>query len=175
MTDTQTHTAPPPYSKITHRGAASACTEGMCVSHRTATAHLREGTPLSPLEQAAADVIQDAKWILWHAHDRDLGVALILSRAGLLRDAAHEEHLARAAMSDKEWRDRKQVADRRAITAFTELAALAAGRLEDGIDPAEVAAQLRDLAAQITERRDRHAAVTTPAATDGAEQEAIPA
>lgn len=162
---TTTHTAPPPYSKITHRGTAAACTESLCVSHRTATSHLREGAPLSPPEQAAADAINEAKWILWHAHDRDLGVALVLSRAGLLRDKAYEEHLHRAAASDKEWRDRKQAADRRAITALTELVALAAGRLEDGADPAEVAAQLRDLASRIGERREQQSSPTAPDAS----------
>lgn len=160
---TTTHTAP--YTSETHRGTLAACTEYPCAPRRDALAILREDDPRTPAEQAALDALDAHRWVPVHATDWSTAIVLLLSRARLLRDKAHEEHLHRAAMSDKEWRDRKQAADRRAITALTELVALAAGRLEDGADPAEVAAQLRDLASRIGERREQQSSPTAPDAS----------
>lgn len=159
---TATHTAP--HTGKTHHGTAAACTEYPCAPHRDALAILREDDSRAPAEQAAIDAVEARRWVPLHAADYATGVVLLLSRAGLLRDKAHEEQQNRAGLSDKAWRDRSQVADRQAITALTELASLAAGRLEDGADPAEVAVQLRDLAARIGERRDRQSSPVAPTA-----------
>jgi len=167
---TTTHAAP--WTGESHRGTAISCSEYPCAPHRDALAILRENDPRTPAEQAALNAVEGRRWVLLHAADYSTGVVLLLSRAGLLRDKAHEEHRDRVAASDKEWRDRRQAADRRAITAYIELAALAAGRLEDGADPAEVAAQLRDLAGRIGERREQQSSPTAP---DASSQEAIPA
>lgn len=172
MTTTKTAAHVAPHTGKTHRGATATCTEYPCAPQRDAFAILREDDPRTPAEQAALDAVDARRWVLWHAADYATGTVLLLSRAGLLRDTAHEEQQARATLSDKVWRDRAQAADRRAITAFTELAELAAGRLEEGADPAEVAAQLRDLAARIGERRDRQ---SSPTALEASSREAIPA
>jgi hypothetical protein len=157
---TATHVAP--HTGKTHRGTLTTCTEYPCAPQRDAHAILREDDPRTPAEQAALDAVDARRWVLWHADDYATGTVLLLSRAGLLRDTAHEEQQGRATLSDKAWRDRRQTADRQAIAALTELAELAAGRLEAGDDPAEVAAQLRDLASRIGERRDHQSSPTAP-------------
>ena len=172
MTSTKTTAHVAPHTGKTHRGAPATCTEYPCAPQRDAFAILREDHPRTPAEQAALDAVDARRWVLWHAGDYATGTVLLLSRAGLLRDTAHEEQQARAALSDKAWRDRRQAADRRAITALTELAALTAGRLEEGDDPAEVAAQLRDLASRIGERRDHQ---SSPIAPEGSSSEGIAA
>lgn len=164
------HTAP--YTSENHPGSAAKCAEYPCRPRREALAILRENDSRTPAEQAAIDAVDARRWVPLHAADYGTAIVLLLSRAGLLRDTAHEEQQARAALSDKAWRDRRQTADRRAITALTELVALAAGRLEEGDDPAEVAAQLRDLASRIGERRDHQSSPIEPAAST---QEAITA
>lgn len=172
MTTTKTTAHTAPYTREAHSGTAVACTKYPCAPRREALAILRENDSRTPAEQAAIDAIDARRWVPLHAADYGTAIVLLLSRAGLLRDTAHEEQQARAALSDKAWRDRRQTADRRAITAFTELVALAAGRLEEGDDPAEVAAQLRDLASRIGERRDHQ---STPIAPAGSSSEAITA
>ncbi len=157
---TTTHTAP--HTGETHRGTAAACTEYPCRPQREAFAILREDDPRTPAEQAAIDAIDARRWVLWHATDYGTGTVLLLSRAGLLRNAAHEEHLERSAASDRAYRDRCRDADRRAITALDGLAEAAAGLLEGGTDPTQVAAQLRSIAARIQERRERQSSGATP-------------
>lgn len=56
-----------------------------------AAAILCEGEPLGPAMQAAEKVLQEGAWILWHANRRDLAVATLLQRAGLLRDVDEEK------------------------------------------------------------------------------------
>ncbi|MFJ2630893.1 hypothetical protein ACIO6U_02870 [Streptomyces sp. NPDC087422] len=166
-----THIAP--YTRETHNGPAARCTEYPCEPRREALAILREEDPRTPAEQAAIHAVHERRWVFVHADDYGTGVVLLLSRAGLLRDRAHEEHLTRAAMSDKQHRDRRRTADHRAITALTGLAAMAAGRLETGDDPAEVAAQLRDLAARIEQDREQQSSAAAP--ENGSTPEAITA
>ena len=126
MTTKASHAAPPPFTHHTHPGTYQACTHDHCTSHRHATAHLREDQPLTPPEQAAAKAIRDNQWVLWHAQDRDLAVALILSRNGLLRDRAHEEHLDRGATANATAVEHRRRADQLAITALSGLAEEAA-------------------------------------------------
>lgn len=152
-TNATTHTALT--GRETHPGTFATCTDTLCAPRREALAILREEDPRTPAEQAAINAVHERRWVFVHADDYGTGVVLILSRAGLLRDTAHEEHLNRMALSDKMLRDRGQTADRHAITALTELAAMSARRLENGDDPAEVAAELRELAARIRERREQ--------------------
>lgn len=155
-----THTAP--YTRENHRGTAATCAEYPCAPRREALAILREDDPRTPAEQAALNAVEARRWVPVHAADYSTAIVLLLSRAGLLRDTDHEKQQNRAALSDKEWRDRAKAADRRAITAFAELTTMAAARLENGDDPAEVAAQLRDLAGRIASRRDRQSSPVAP-------------
>jgi hypothetical protein len=167
---TTVHTAP--YTSKTHSGTAAACAEYPCAAHRDALAILREDDPRTPAEQAATNAVDTRRWVPWHAADEFAGVVLLLSRAGLLRDLADEQRASQTAAAAERISERARIADRRAIAAFAELAALTAGRLEDGADPAQVAAQLRDLAGRIGERRERQ---SSPTVSDISSQEAITA
>jgi hypothetical protein len=158
VTTTKTATHSTPYTRETHRGTLAACAKYPCKPHREALGILRETAPLSPAEQAAANAIRDAQWILWHADDRDLAVALILSRAGLLRDRAYEQQQNRAAAIDTEHRDRRRRTDATTISRLTELIGWAATQLDNGHDPARVAEQLRAQANRASADRDHHAA-----------------
>lgn len=120
-----------------------------------ALAMLRENEPRSPAEQAALDVINAHRWVLWHSDDRDLCVMLLLSRLGYLRDKAYEEHLSRFAAANAEAVDRNQRANNHAINTLEWLAEEAADRLDKGTAPAEVAVWLREQRAAISERHDR--------------------
>lgn len=154
----KTHPAAPPHEHTTHPGLYETCTHDGCASYRAATGILRETEPLDRAEQAAADAIRDAKWILWHAEDRDLAVALVLSRAGLLRDRVQEDKDSHGRTKDIEARNLRRRADQLAIAALSGLAEEAAGFLEGGADPKEVAAKLREISANILARRERRAA-----------------
>jgi hypothetical protein len=155
---TTIHRAPPPFADQTHPGTPQACDNQHCTAHRAATGLIRETAPRTPAEQAAADIIRDHQWALWWAHDRDLAVALILARAGLLRDKQYEEQQNRAAVADAKHRERRRLADAAAISRLGELIDTAAGLLEQGTHPATVAAQLREHAERVRERHDRRIA-----------------
>ena len=120
-----------------------------------ALAMLRENDPLSPAEQAALDVINAHRWVLWHSYDRDLCVMLLLSRLGFLRDKEQEAHIARGVEVNMALSERSRRADAHAINTFAWLAGEAADRLDKGVDPNEVAAWLRGQRAAISERHDR--------------------
>lgn len=152
MTSTRTHTAP--HTRATHRGPAARCPEYPCAPGREAAAHLREDQPLTAVEQAAWDAVQDRMWILWHANNRDLGVLLMLSRAGLLRDLAHEKQQSATDQAMARISERSRRADTTAIAHLGALAEQAAQRLTDGDDPQSVASWLRDTAAAIASRRE---------------------
>ena len=120
-----------------------------------ALAMLRENEPRSPAEQAALDVINAHRWVLWHSDDRDLCVMLLLSRLGFLRDKEQEAHIARGVEVNMALSERSRRADAHAINTFAWLAGEAADRLDKGVDPNEVAAWLRGQRAAISERHDR--------------------
>ncbi len=114
---------------------------------------LRESAPRTPVEQAALTVINDGKWVLWHAHDRDLAVMLLLSRAGLLRDREHEQRVLAADISNARAVEKQRVKDGTLIVALTAVLKESADRLDRGDAPADVAARLRAAHAQAGQRR----------------------
>jgi hypothetical protein len=128
-----------------------------------AASFLRENDERTPIEQAVLDAMEGHYWILHHAHTPSLGVVLLLSRLGLLRDKAYEQHLARLDLAEAERRGRHQLADHTAIRHLDALAEQAADKLAAGEEPAEVAAWMRAIRGQINDARDK--ALSTPAAT----------
>src|SRR5262245_59155916 len=113
-----------------------------------ARALFREDAPRSPAEVAALQVIEAHKWALWHAHDRDLAVMLLLSRKDLLRDREYEQHLDQFAVANAEAVARDRRADAASISALCGLIEQACSRLEAGDSPAEVAPWLRNVQQQ---------------------------
>jgi hypothetical protein len=104
---------------------------------------LREDSPLSPPEQDAVNAMRDHLWILWHANDHTLAVILMLSRLGLLRDRAAEQHADHVASIDGQLRDQASRAAGRAINRLSDLIEATAARLESGESPQDVAVWLR--------------------------------
>ena len=105
---------------------------GLAEAARKAAAILREDADRTRPEKAALDVLRERAWVLWHAHDRDLGVVRLLSAAGLLRDAEHEEQALRAAVANAKAVEAQRVADARLISTLGEAVEQACGRLEAG-------------------------------------------
>ncbi|MFE2911286.1 hypothetical protein [Kitasatospora indigofera] len=131
-----------------------------------AASFLRENDERTDLEQTVLDAMDGHYWILHHAHTPSLGVVLLLSRLGLLRDKAHEQYIARLDLAEAERRSRHQIADRTAIRHFDALAEQAADKLSAGEDPAEVAAWMRAIRQQINTARDEALSTQlTPAPT----------
>lgn len=123
-----------------------------------AAAIIAEKRPHSPAEQAALDVVDEDRWVLWHTDamtDLALAVIRLLSRADLLRDKEHEKQQAKA---DQFWSaegERRRSAERTALGRLNELADRAADRLDAGDDPAEVAKWLRETRDRISEAREK--------------------
>lgn len=116
---------------------------------------LREDDPRTPAEQAALDAIKDQRWVLWHAHDPDLAVLLLLSRAGLLCDKKQEAEMHKfgAGMAEASARDR--AIDATYINCLNNVLAIAAEELDAGKDPAEVAAWMRERRSGLTAEADK--------------------
>ena len=118
----------------------------------------------TPAEQAAMDVINEDRWVLWHTdHTTDLALAVIrlLSRADLLRDKEHEKRQAKA---DQFWAghsQRTRSAERAALARLSTLADQAADRLDAGADAAEVAAWLRETRDRINDAREKAISANT--------------
>ena len=134
---------------------------------------LRENDPRNPAEQAALAAINTRRWILWHSNDRDLGVILLLSRLGLLRDRAYEEHESRTAQSMARIAARDRHVDKTTLRRLEELAEVAATQLEAGDDPHEIAKWIRDtrtaiLTAQENAKRPTPTPVDRPATREAA-------
>ncbi|MET9521463.1 hypothetical protein [Streptomyces coeruleorubidus] len=114
-------------------------------------------------EQAALDVVDNDRWVLWHTDgltDYALAVIRLLSRADLLRDKEHEKQQAKA---DQFWSadaEGRRIADRRAVSELSALADQAADRLDAGDDPAEVAKWLREARDAINEAREKAASTS---------------
>lgn len=122
---------------------------------REAAGILQEEAPRTPAEQAAINVLDERRWVLWHADDYSLGVIRLLSLRGLLRDVEHEKQQAKA---DQFWAghtERTRVAERAALGRLNVLVEQAADRLDAGDDPAEVAAWLRATRDRISEAREK--------------------
>lgn len=126
-------------------------------SKKEAHAILREDKPISPVEQAAVAALDQHRWVLWHANDYSLGVILLLSRAGLLRDKAHEQEMDKADASEARLVTEKRMKDAISISTLSDAMSQAAGRLEGGAEPAEVAAWLQKIRDLAMETRDRRA------------------
>jgi hypothetical protein len=152
MATARTHTAP--HIGATHNGPFETCSQYPCQPSRQATAFLRENDPLTPVETVAWNVVKERAWTLWHAKDRDLGIVLVLSRAGLLRDIEHEQRTARAGTYWAGVAATHRAADGTALTRHGQLAEQAAERLDRGDDPREVAAWLREMTAAISKQRE---------------------
>lgn len=109
-------------------------------------------------EQAALDVVDNDRWVLWHTDgltDYALAVIRLLSRADLLRDKEHEKQQAKADQFWSGHSERTRAADRTALGRFSTLAEQAADRLDAGGDPAEVAKWLRETRDAISEAREK--------------------
>jgi hypothetical protein len=122
---------------------------------REAADILQEQAPRTPAEQAAINVLDERRWVLWHANDYSLGVIRLLSLRGLLRDVEHEKQQAKA---DQFWAghgERTRAAERAALGRLTALVDQAAERLEAGDNPAEVAEWLRKGRDAISEAREK--------------------
>ncbi|HEY9441457.1 MAG TPA: hypothetical protein VIS29_23005 [Streptomyces sp.] len=128
---------------------------GLAEAARKAAAILREDADRTRPEKAALDVLRERAWVLWHAHDRDLGVVRLLSAAGLLRDAEHEEQALRAAVANAKAVEAQRVADARLISTLGEAVEQACGRLEAGGDGREVAEWLRAVRKAAWDAHDR--------------------
>ncbi|SET50433.1 hypothetical protein [Nonomuraea wenchangensis] len=113
-----------------------------------ARAILREDQPLNPAEQAAVDALNERRWVLWHADDYSLGVILLLSRAGLLRDAAQEQHEERSLAVNARLTAEARRADAARISTLDTAIRQACDRLSAGEDPAVVAAWLKEVRAR---------------------------
>lgn len=118
---------------------------------RHATAILREHAPLEPAEQAAEKVIRDSKWVLWHAGDRDLSVARLLYRAGLLRDLDREREAERADASMRRLDKRDNAANRVLAGTLANLVDEAIRALREGRDPGQLADQIEAACQRATE------------------------
>jgi hypothetical protein len=122
---------------------------------RQAADILQEKAPRTPAEQAAIDVLNERRWVLWHAEDYSLGVIRLLSLRGLLRDVEHEKTQAHV---DQVWTahaERTRTAERTALGRLGALAEEAADRLDAGDDPAEVAKWLREACDAISQAREK--------------------
>jgi uncharacterized protein YfaA (DUF2138 family) len=150
-----------PFTNATHPGTFAACAEYPCAPNRKATAYLRENDARTVVETVALDVLKKRAWTLWHAEDRDLGIVLVLSRAGLLRDVEHEKQQALSAHISASLAERDRAADGIAITHLDALTEQAADRLDAGDDPREVAAWMRRTREAISARRDHGRSSTT--------------
>jgi hypothetical protein len=116
---------------------------------------LRETDPRTPAEQAAIDALKKQMWALWHANDPNLGVVLLLSHAGLLRDKKQEaEHSKFAAWSTKDTA-RDRAIDATYINALDNVLDIAAEELDAGKNPGDVAAWLRERRASLTAEADK--------------------
>lgn len=130
---------------------------------REAAGILQEQAPRTPAEQAAINVLDERRWVLWHAADYSLGVIRLLSLRGLLRDVEHEQQQAKA---DQFWAghgERTRTAERAALGRLNVLAEQAADRLDAGDDPANVAKWLRETRDRIAEAREQAASPTSAA------------
>jgi hypothetical protein len=123
-----------------------------------AAAIIRANQPHTPAEQAALDVINEDRWVLWHTDsttDLALAVIRLLSRADLLRDKEHEKRQAKA---DQFWAghsERTRAAERAALGRLNVLAEQAADRLDAGDNPTEIAKWLRETRDRISEAREK--------------------
>jgi hypothetical protein len=127
---------------------------------REAADILQEKAPRTAAEQAAINVLNERRWVLWHAEDYSLGVIRLLSLRGLLRDIEHEKQQAKADQFWSEHSERARVADRAALGRLSVLAEQAADRLDAGDDPADVAKWLRETRDRITEAREKATSTT---------------
>ncbi len=122
---------------------------------REAASILQEQAPRTPAERAAIGVLDERRWVLWHAADYSLGVIRLLSLRGLLRDVEQEKQQAKA---DQFWAghsERTRAAERTTLGRLNALADQAAARLDAGDDPAEVAKWLRETRDRISEAREK--------------------
>ncbi len=119
-----------------------------------AAAILREDAPRTAPEQAALAVLEDNRWVLWHAHDRDLGVIRLLSRAGLLRDKAEAERQDRSVRAAMASTARERQANAVMISTLDGAIEQAGARLDAGEEPADVAAWLRLVQTAASRTRD---------------------
>lgn len=106
---------------------------------------LCEDAPRSAAEQAAVDALDKKLWALWHADDYRLGVVLLLSRAGLLRDVAHEREMDEGLIANARLSREDHLKDKRRISALMSAIDQACDQLAAGNDPAEVSARLKDV------------------------------
>ncbi|NUK07489.1 hypothetical protein HRW18_05560 [Streptomyces lunaelactis] len=120
-----------------------------------AAAILRETDPRNPAEQAALDALNKRLWILWHAQDPNLGVVLLLSRAGLLRDKEREAETDKFATWSVKDTARDRAINATHINCLDNVLDIAAEELDAGKNPAEVAAWLRERRAALTAEADR--------------------
>ena len=122
---------------------------------REAVDILQEKAPRTPAEQAAIAVLDERRWVLWHADDYSLGVIRLLSLRGLLRDVEHEKQQSAAEKFWSAHAERTRAADRTALGRLDALAEEAADRLDAGDDPADVAAWLRETRDAISQAREK--------------------
>jgi hypothetical protein len=120
-----------------------------------AAAILRESDDRTPAEQAALDALKKQLWVLWHAKDPNLGVVLLLSHAGLLRDKKQEaeEHKFAVGMAESSARDRRLEGQH--TTALENLIDEAVKQLESGDTSGGVAAWMRERRTAVTEAVDK--------------------
>jgi hypothetical protein len=123
---------------------------------KQAAAILREGAPLEPAEKAAEKVIKDNAWVLWHVKgSRDLAVARLLHRAGLLRDVEREEEAQRADASMRRLDRCDNAANRVMAATLSGLVDEAIRALHEGRDPGQLADQMEGAYQRATERAER--------------------
>jgi hypothetical protein len=117
----------------------------------------------TPAEQAALEVVNEDRWVLWHTDamtDLALAVIRLLSRADLLRDKENEKRQEKADQFWSGYSERTRAAERAAMGRLTTLADEAADRLDAGDDPAEVAKWLRETRDRIAEAREKAASAS---------------
>jgi hypothetical protein len=117
----------------------------------------------TPAEQAALNVVDNDRWVLWHTDaltDYALAVIRLLSRADLLRDKEYEKAEAKAGQFWSADAERRRIADRRAVSELSALAGQAADRLDAGANPAEVAKWLRETRDALNEAREKATSAT---------------
>lgn len=118
----------------------------------------------TPAEQAALNIVDADRWVLWHTDgltDYALAVIRLLSRADLLRDKEHEKQQAKADQFWSGHSERTRAAERTALGRLSTLADQAADRLDAGDDPAEVAKWLRETRDAINEAREKATSTTS--------------